>query len=72
MFIYFVKLFFALITRFIYIWFKKNNYAKKVLYFLEDGTYFADILSIFIEGYMDIVIAGYYNLSMQLNDTTGE
>jgi hypothetical protein len=64
MFIYFVKLCFAIIIRLIYACFLKNKYVKKLLGYLEDGTYFADILSIFIEGYMDIVIAGYYNLKM--------
>jgi hypothetical protein len=44
--------------------FKKNKYIKKFLGYLENGTYFGDIISIFIEGYMDIVIGGYYNLNM--------
>jgi hypothetical protein len=64
MFIYFMKLGFAIITRLIYACFKKNNFIKKTLGYLENGTYFADILGIFIEGYMDIVIAAYYNLNM--------
>lgn len=62
--LYFMKLFLAIFTRVIYMCFKKNKYVKKVLGHLENGTYFGDIISIFIEGYMDIVIGGYYNLNM--------
>jgi len=52
--------------------FKNNKHVKKVLGYLEDGTYFGDIITIFIEGYMDIIIGGYYNLSMQLSSSTGD
>lgn len=31
---------------------------------LENGTYFRDIIAIFMDGYLDIMIAGYYNLNM--------
>ena len=43
-----------------------------MLEYLEDGTYFADIICIFIEGYIDIIIGGYYNLNMQLSSSTGD
>jgi len=61
--LYFWKLSLAIITRFFYLCFKNNKYLKRLLIYLEDGTYFADIISIFIEAYMDIIIGGYYNLN---------
>ena len=62
--LYFIKLSSAIITRLFYICFKNNKHFKKLLEYLEDGTYFADIISIFIEGYIDIIIGGYYNLKI--------
>ena len=65
--LYFIKLALAIITRMIYMCFKNNKHVKKVLGYLENGTYFGDIITIFIEGYMDIIIGGYFNLNMQLS-----
>jgi hypothetical protein len=62
--LYFIKLALAILTRMIYMCFKNNKHVKKVLGYLEDGTYFGDIITIFIESYMDIIIGGYFNLNM--------
>ena len=62
----------AIVLRSFYLCFKRNKRIKKTLGFLERGTYFNDIISIILEGYLDIVIAGYYNLSMMLNTSGGE
>ena len=34
---------------------------KRVVEFLEDGTYFGDIIGLFIDGYIDLLITSYYN-----------
>jgi len=70
--LYFLKVLLAIIFRIIHISLKSNLYIKKVFLILENGTYFCDILSIFIEGYIDILISSYYNLTMKLNTTNGE
>ena len=43
---------------------RAESETLKILGFLENGTYFSDILAIFMDGYLDIVISGYYNLNM--------
>ncbi len=69
--LYFWKLSLAIITRFFYLCFKNNKYLKRLLIYLEDGTYFADIISIFIEAYMDIIIGGYYIFPFNTSNNCG-
>ena len=50
----------------------KNKKMLAIQVFLEDGTYFKDIITIFIEGYIDLLIASYFNLLCPLYDYSGE
>jgi hypothetical protein len=59
--IYFAKLFLSIITRFFYLLTGKKRCVKVFLDYIEDGTYFGDILGLFIDGYIDLLITAYYN-----------
>lgn len=58
--IYFIKLITAVILRLIYICFK-NKFFAKILLNLEESVYYNEILGLFIDGYMDLIITGYLN-----------
>jgi hypothetical protein len=34
---------------------------KRIVEYLEDGTYFRDIIGLYIDGYIDLIIASYFN-----------
>ena len=40
--------------------------------YFERGVYFEDILGLYIDGYMDLVITSYYNQKLLLYTTNGE
>lgn len=69
--IYFTKVVIAIILRLIYICFK-NKFLKKKLNTLEESLYYNEILGLFIDGYMDLIITGYLNQKRLLYTTYGE
>jgi hypothetical protein len=58
--IYFIKLITAVILRLICICLK-NKFLAKILLNLEESVYYNEILGLFIDGYMDLIITGYLN-----------
>ena len=59
--LYFLKLFTAIFTRVLYFSICKKNLMKRIVEYLEDGTYFRDIIGLYIDGYIDLIIASYFN-----------
>jgi len=39
----------------------KNKFLAKILLNLEESVYYNEILGLFIDGYMDLIITGYLN-----------
>jgi hypothetical protein len=59
--IYFAKLILSIITRLFYVLTRKKRIIKIFLDYIEEGTYFGDILGLFIDGYIDLLINAYLN-----------
>ena len=69
--IYFIKLFTAIIFRLIYICYK-NKFFLRIITTLENSIYYNEILGLFIDGYMDLIITGYLNQKRLKFNTKGE
>ena len=72
LFLYFIHLIIAVFVRIIYRLKQDNSKITQILRILENGIYFCNILGLFIEGFIDFIIAAIYNLKMPLYNTNGE